>query len=59
MTRGIHHVSVRVTELERSVAICEHHFGFRVASRMTLAGDAAIAFLAYSAGGAQVEHSLV
>lgn len=55
MTQGIHHVAVRVTDLERSVAFYERHFGLQVASRMTLASSADIAFLAHPTGGAQLE----
>ncbi len=55
MTQGIHHVAIRVTDLEHSVAFYERHFGLRVASRMTLASGADIAFLAHPAGGAQLE----
>lgn len=55
MTLGIHHVAVRVTDLERSVAFYGRHFDLQVASRMTLASGADIAFLAHPAGGAQLE----
>ena len=55
MTQGIHHVAVRVTDLERSIAFYERHFDLQVASRMTLASGADIAFLAHPAGGAQLE----
>ena len=55
MSQGIHHVAVRVTDLERSIAFYERHFGLQVASRMTLGSGADIAFLAHPAGGAQLE----
>jgi catechol 2,3-dioxygenase-like lactoylglutathione lyase family enzyme len=55
MTQGIHHVAIRVTDLERSVAFYERHFGLRVESRMTLASGADIAFLGHPDGGAQLE----
>jgi lactoylglutathione lyase len=55
MTSGIHHVAVRVHDLERSIAFYEGHLGFRVASRATLANGVAVAFLAPPAGGAELE----
>jgi lactoylglutathione lyase len=55
MTSGIHHVAVRVTDLERSIGFYERHFGFGVASRLTLASGADIAFLAHPDGGAELE----
>lgn len=55
MTTGIHHVAVRVTDLERSIAFYARHFDLQVASRMTLASGADIAFLAHPSGGAQLE----
>ena len=55
MTTGIHHVAVRVADLERSIAFYEWHFGLRTASRDTLASGARIAFLAHPTGGAELE----
>ena len=55
MTSGIHHVAVRVTDLEGSIGFYERHFGFGVASRLTLANGARIAFLAHPDGGAELE----
>ena len=55
MTQGIHHIAIRVTDLERSVAFYGRHFELQVVSRMTLASGADIAFLAHPAGGAQLE----
>ena len=55
MSTGIHHVAVRVSELEHSIAFYERHFDLRIASRDTLASGARIAFLAHAAGGAQLE----
>lgn len=55
MSQGIHHVAVRVADLARSIAFYERHFDLRVASTMTLASGADIAFLAHPSGGAQLE----
>lgn len=55
MTSGIHHVAVRVRDLEGSIDFYERHFGFRAASRATLANGARIAFLAHPAGGSELE----
>jgi catechol 2,3-dioxygenase-like lactoylglutathione lyase family enzyme len=55
MTSGIHHVAVRVHELERSIVFYETHFGFHVGSRFALANGAQVAFLAHPAGGAELE----
>jgi lactoylglutathione lyase len=55
MTSGIHHVAVRVTDLEASIGFYERHFGFKVADRLTLASGARIAFLGQPDGGAQLE----
>jgi catechol 2,3-dioxygenase-like lactoylglutathione lyase family enzyme len=55
MTSGIHHVAVRVHDLERSIAFYERHFGFGVASRADLANGARVAFLAHPSGGSQLE----
>ncbi|MDZ7801170.1 MAG: VOC family protein [Trueperaceae bacterium] len=55
MFSGIHHVAVRVTDLERSIGFYERHFGFGVVDRASLANGAKIAFLAPPDGGAQLE----
>jgi lactoylglutathione lyase len=55
MTTGIHHVAVRVADLERSIGFYERHFGLRTSSRDTLASGARIAFLAHPSGGAELE----
>lgn len=52
---GIHHVAVRVTDLQRSIGFYERHFGFGVVDRASLANGAEIAFLALPDGGAQLE----
>ncbi|MFN2323686.1 MAG: VOC family protein [Trueperaceae bacterium] len=55
MTSGLHHVAVRVTDLERSIGFYERHVGFGVVDRASLANGATIAFLAPPGGGAQLE----
>lgn len=55
MITGIHHVAVRVHDLERSIDFYERHFDLSVVSRATLASGARIAFLAHPDGGAQLE----
>ena len=55
MIQGIHHVAVRVTDLERSIAFYADLFGFVVATRTTLASGARIAFLAHPGGGCELE----
>jgi len=55
MNHGIHHVAVRVSDLERSIAFYAEHFDLSVVHRSTLASGALIAFLAHRAGGAQLE----
>lgn len=55
MSLGIHHVAVRVTDLERSIAFYQRHFGLRTSSRDTLANGAHIAFLDHPDGGALLE----
>lgn len=55
MDIAIHHVAVRVGDLERSIAFYQEHFDLRVASRDTLANGARIAFLEHPGGGAQLE----
>lgn len=55
MHTSIHHVAVRVTDLEHSTAFYERHFDLRTLSRDTLANGARIAFLGHADGGAQIE----
>ena len=55
MDLGIHHVAVRVGDLERSIDFYQQHFGLRVANRDTLVSGARIAFLEHPSGGAQLE----
>ena len=55
MIQGIHHVAVRVTDLERSIAFYADLFGFAVRTRTTLASGARIAFLALPSGGCELE----
>lgn len=55
MIQGIHHVAVRVTDLERSIAFYVDLLGFAVRTRTTLASGARIAFLAHPGGGCELE----
>ena len=55
MIQGIHHVAVRVTDLERSIAFYADLLGFAVRTRTTLASGARIAFLAHPSGGCELE----
>lgn len=55
MTQGIHHVAVRVSDLERSIAFYADLLGFAVRTRTTLASGARIAFLAHPSGGSELE----
>jgi len=55
MIQGIHHVAVRVSDLERSIAFYADAFGFAVRSRTQLASGARIAFLAHAGGGCELE----
>ncbi len=55
MSSTIHHVAVRVTDLERSVGFYERHFGLEVVDRATLPNGARIAFLGRGDDGAQLE----
>ena len=55
MTSGLHHVAVRVTDLERSIGFYERHFDFGVVDRAALPNGAKIAFLAPPGGGTQLE----
>jgi lactoylglutathione lyase len=55
MIQGIHHVAVRVTDLERSIAFYADLLGFAVATRTTLASGARIAFLSLPRGGCELE----
>jgi len=52
MTQGIHHVAVRVADLERAIAFYTELLGFAV---RTLDADAGIAFLAHPSGGCELE----
>ena len=55
MIRSIHHVAVRVTDLERSIAFYADLLGFAVRTRTTLASGARIAFLSPPGGGCELE----
>jgi lactoylglutathione lyase len=55
MIQCIHHVAVRVTDLERSIAFYADLLGFAVRNRTTLASGARIAFLAHPGGGSELE----
>ena len=55
MTSDIHHVAIRVNDLETSIGFYERHFGFQVVDRTTLSSGAHIAFLGGSDGGSQLE----
>jgi catechol 2,3-dioxygenase-like lactoylglutathione lyase family enzyme len=55
MIQGIHHVAVRVTDLERSIAFYVDRLGFTVRTRTALASGARIAFLAHPNGGSELE----
>lgn len=55
MDIAIHHVAVRVVDLERSLDFYREHFDLRIASRDTLTNGAHIAFLEHPSGGTQLE----
>lgn len=55
MIQAVHHVAVRVTDLERSIAFYVDLLGFAVRTRTTLASGARIAFLAFPGGGCELE----
>jgi len=55
MIQAIHHVAVRVSDLERSIAFYADLLGFAVHTRTTLASGARIAFLALPGGGCELE----
>lgn len=55
MIRAIHHVAVRVADLERSIAFYSGTLGLAVRSRAKLASGARIAFLAHPNGGCELE----
>lgn len=55
MIQAVHHVAVRVTDLERSIAFYVDLLGFAVRTRTTLASGARIAFLALPGGGCELE----
>ena len=55
MITGLHHVAIRVADLERSIAFYTRTLGLRELSRDHLASGAHIAFLAHPSGGCQVE----
>ena len=50
MFQGIHHVAVRVTDLERSIAFYADLLGLSVCTRTTLASGARVAFVAHPSG---------
>jgi lactoylglutathione lyase len=55
MIAHIHHVAVRVGDLERSIDFYTRLLGLQVNSRMQLPSGADIAFLAHPSGGCQLE----
>ncbi|MBW6455427.1 MAG: VOC family protein [Trueperaceae bacterium] len=55
MIQAIHHVAVRVTDLERSIAFYADLLGLAVRTRTALASGARIAFLAHPGGGCELE----
>lgn len=55
MNLAIHHVAVRVRDLERSSSFYRQHFGFVEVSRDRLASGVEICFLSPPGGGAQLE----
>jgi len=55
MIQAVHHVAVRVTDLERSIAFYVDLFGFVARTRTTLASGARIAFLRHPGGGCELE----
>jgi lactoylglutathione lyase len=55
MKLAIHHVGIRVRDLEQSISFYQEHFGFTEVSRDRLASGVEICFLAAPAGEAQLE----